>query len=109
MTPTRVTPTRVTPTRVTPTRVAPTRTAPTRTGGSLGRAVGYIPAAADLLQDARELIRGIRLLQQLEAVGAALRQHVAVSAGQHDRHVELAAADFLGEIEAGHLRHHHIG
>src|SRR5207237_2217696 len=93
---------------MTPTMTAPTMTAPTTICRSLRRAAADLPAAAGLAQDAGELLRGIRLLQQFEAVSAALRQHVAVSAGQYDRHVELAAADSLGEVEAGHLRHHYI-
>jgi hypothetical protein len=34
---------------------------------------------------------------------------VAVAAGQHDRQVGPAAADFAGQIDALHARHHDVG
>src|SRR6267378_4170920 len=67
----------------------------------------HLAQAADLMQHARELLDGIGLLQQLKTVAAVFRQHVAVTAGQYDRQVGVPAADFLGEFEAGHARHHH--
>ena len=45
-----------------------------------------------LAQHARELLDRVRLVQQLEAVGAVLRQHVAVAGGQHHRQVVVAGA-----------------
>jgi 2-polyprenyl-6-methoxyphenol hydroxylase-like FAD-dependent oxidoreductase len=60
------------------------------------------------MQHARELLDRIGLLQELEAVGAVLRQNMAIATGQHDRQVKVTAADFPGKVDAGHARHHHV-
>ena len=68
----------------------------------------HFAQAACPVQHARELLDRVGLLQQLETVAAVFRQYVAVTAGQHDRQVGMAAPDFLGQFDAGHPGHHDV-
>ena len=52
---------------------------------------------------ARELLDGVRLVQQIETVVVFAGEHVAVAGGEHHRQVGPALAQGLGEGHAAHV------
>jgi hypothetical protein len=53
-----------------------------------------------VLQDPRELVNRVRLVQELEPVGAVLGQDMALAGGQHHRQAMVQATDLPSERDA---------
>ncbi len=59
-------------------------------------------------EDARQLIYGIGLVHELEAMPTFLGKHLAVAGCEHHRQARLAASDLLAELNTAPTRHHDI-
>src|ERR1700722_18059658 len=63
----------------------------------------------NLAQRARQRFDRVWFLNQFETMIGGLRQHVAVTAGQHDRQMRVLRADDPGHLHAVHAGHDDVG